>query len=164
MENKPKASPKDVFLQLLSIITLYFSAGALIDLLFAFASILFPDALDIYSSYKEYMMSSVRFDISALIIVFPAYLISNWLLGKEYKATPEKKELRIRKWLVYFTLFISALVLIGDLVFLVNNLLSGDLTTAILLKILSVFVVIGGIFLYYFFDIRKHSAEQPAQA
>lgn len=158
--SKPKASPKDVFLHLLSIITLYASAGALIDLLFAFINILFPDALLIADSwYLRSMQESVRFDISILIVVFPAYLITNWLLGKSYATTPEKKELRIRKWLIYLTLFLSALVLIGDLVVLVNNLLRGDLTTAFLLKVLAVFVVIGGIFLYYFWEVRKHPTE-----
>lgn len=159
MENKPKASPKDVFLQLLSMITLYVSAGALIDLLFAFVNITFPDVLNTYSSYLDYMRDSIRFDVSLLIITFPAYLATNWFLGKEYAIQPEKKELRIRKWLIYLTLFISALVLLGDLVVLVNNLLRGDLTTAFLLKVLSVFVVIGGIFWYYLAESRKHSTE-----
>ena len=67
------------------------------------------------------------------------------------------KALRIRKWLIYLTLFLSALVLIGDLVVLVNGLLQGELTTAFILKVVSVFVVIGGIFLYYLWDVRRHS-------
>src|SRR3990167_4073983 len=136
MENKPKAVPKDVFLHLLSIITLYVSAGALIEILFSFVNILFPDALYARDSwYVESMQNSMRFGVSLLIIVFPAYLITNWVLGKGYAAEPEKKNVRIRKWLIYLTLFLSALVLIGDLVFL----------------------VIGGIFLYYLWDVRRHS-------
>jgi len=155
MENKIKAGPKDVFLQLLSILTLYASAGALIDLLFALINIALPDALNDYYLVQS-MKDSLRFDVSLLVVVFPAYLIVNWLLGKEYGSMPEKKNLRIRKWLVYLTLFLSALVLIGDLVTLVNGLLRGDLTAVFLLKILAVLVVIGGIFLYYFRDIRKN--------
>lgn len=159
METKIKTSPKDVFLQLLSIITLYVSAGALIDLLFSLINVVFPDALMADSWYLQNMQDSIRFSTSLLIIVFPAYLIVTWLLSKTYAATPEKKELRIRKWLLYLTLFLSALVLIGDLVVLVNNLLQGDLTTAFILKVLSVFVVIGAIFLYYFWDVRKQPEE-----
>lgn len=160
MENKPKASPKDVFLHLLSIITLYVSAGALIGLLFSFVNILLPDPLYATDSwYTQGIQSSIRFEVSLLIIVFPAYLIANWLLAKSYAILPEKKELRIRKWLIYLTLFISSLVLITDLVVLVNRLLSGDMTTAFILKVISVFVVIGGIFLYYLWDVRKHPEE-----
>lgn len=160
MENKPKAGPKDVFLQLLSVITLYVSAGALIDLLFAFINIAFPDLLLMADSwYLRNMKESIRFDISVLIIVFPAYLAVNWLLKKSYDAAPEKKDLRIRKWLAYLTLFLSAIVLIVDLVVLVNNLLNGDLTTAFALKVLAVLVVIGSIFLYYFLDMRKQAAD-----
>jgi hypothetical protein len=159
MENHLKAGPKDVFLQLLSIITLYVSVWALIDLLFQFVNLAFPDALAGDYWQVQSVQYSLRRAISILIIVFPAYLIVNWLLGKSYTAVPERKNLRIRKWLVYLTLFLSAIVLIIDLVVLVNNLLSGDLTTAFILKVLAVLVVIGGVFLYYLWDIRKQSAD-----
>ena len=155
---KKKVSPKDVFLHLLSTITLYVSAGALIDLLFGYINTLFPDALA-GSYYVQGMQDSIRFDVSILIIVFPAYLIVNWFLGKSYAAAPEKRDLRIRKWLVYLTLFLSALILIGDLVVLVNNLLRGDLATPFVLKVVSVFIVIGAIFAYYLADVRKHRTE-----
>jgi hypothetical protein len=158
IQHPAKASPKDVFLQLLSIITLYCSAAALIDLLFNFINLAFPDSLN-GAYFGDSAQGSARFDVSVLIIVFPAYLIVNWLLTKDYVVDPEKRNLRVRKWLVYLTLFLSALFLIGDLVTLVNNLLQGDLAAPFLLKVLSVFVVIGGIFFYYFWDIRKHKTE-----
>lgn len=153
-----KSTPKDVFLHLLAVITLYASAAALIDLLFNFINLAFPDPLA-GSYYVQNMQDSARFDVSILIIVFPAYLIVNWLLAKSYVSVPERRDLRVRKWLVYLTLFVSALILIGDLVVLVNNLLRGDLAAPFLLKVLSVLVVVGGIFFYYFSDVRKHRTE-----
>jgi membrane protein YqaA with SNARE-associated domain len=170
MENNPivsqsqqvkiKAGPKDVFLHLLAIITLYVSAGALINLLFSYIGIAIPDALDGYDTYNStWRYDSMRFDVAILIVVFPAYLFASWLLNKGYTANPERRKIWVRKWLIYLTLFLSALILIGDLVALVNGLLRGELTTAFILKVLSVFVVIGGIFLYYFWDMRKHAAD-----
>src|ERR1044072_2847631 len=152
---KPKATPKDVFLHLLAVITLYVSAGALINLLFGYINVLFPDPLT-DSYYLVSANDGIRFDISLLIIVFPAYIIASWLLAKGYAAEPARKGLWVRKWLTYLPLFLSALILIGDLVALVNNLLQGDLATPFLLKVASVLVVIGGIFLYYFWDVRGH--------
>ncbi|MEK7085265.1 MAG: DUF5671 domain-containing protein, partial [Patescibacteria group bacterium] len=64
--------------------------------------------------------------------------------------------LRIRKWLVYFTLFAASLFIIGDLIALIYNFLQGELTVRFFLKILTVFFVAGSVFWYYFMDIRKH--------
>src|SRR5580693_1683640 len=110
---RAKSGPKDVFLYVLSIITLYAFAAALIDILFNFINVAFPEgAGDPYAAQS--ILASVRFDISVLIIVFPAYLIVNWLIRKSYIAAPEKRQLRVRKWLIYLTLFIASLVLIVD--------------------------------------------------
>lgn len=158
---KVKTTPKDVFLHLLAIITLYVSAGALISLLFSYIDLALPDVLSDYYYYNDGSgrYGSIRFDVSLLIIVFPAYLIVSWLLNKGYTADPARRGVWVRRWLTYLTLFLSALILIGDLVALVNGLLNGDLTMQFLLKVLAVLVVIGGIFYYYFLDIRKPQTE-----
>jgi hypothetical protein len=65
----------------------------------------------------------------------------------------------IRKWLIYFTLFAAALIIIGDLVTLLNRFLEGELTVRFLLKVLAVFFVAGSVFYYYLWDLRKHKTE-----
>lgn len=152
-----KTSPKDVFLHLLAIITLYVSAGSFVTLLFQFVNILFPDALNSY----EYTgaISTMRRSISALVIIFPVYVLTSWYLGRSYQKNPLKRNLRIRKWLIYFTLFAASLIIIGDLVTLIYNLLNGDLTVRFLLKILAVLLVSGSVFGYYFWDVRKYKTE-----
>src|SRR5438132_4874360 len=42
------------------------------------------------------------------------------------------------KWLIYLTLFVAALIIIGDLVSLIYNFLGGDVTIKFVLKALSV--------------------------
>lgn len=151
-----KVSPKDVFLHLLGIVTLYSSAIALITLFFQYANLAFPDPLNFY---RDEILSTIRFSVSTLIIVFPAYVITTWFLNKSYLSNPERRNLRIRKWLIYFTLFVAALVVIGDLVTLVYNFLGGDITSQFVVKVFSVFFVAGSIFTYYFWDIRKYRTE-----
>lgn len=152
MENQ-KSSPKDVFLHLLAIISLYISAGSLIALLFQYINVLFPDVLAPYTYYG--VAGPIRWSMASLIIVFPFFIFVSRLLHKDLRQNPEKRELKIRKWLVHFTLFVAALILITDLVTLVYNFLGGDLTVRFLLKVAVFFVVIGSLFLYYFSDLRR---------
>ena len=156
LENK--TSPKDIFLHLLAIIALYASAISFLTIAFQYVNIAFPDALD-----SQYMMdsarSSIRWGISFLIVSFPVYLLVMRFFEKEYKKNPEKRGLSIRKWLVYFTLFIAAIVMLTDVIVLINNLLEGDLTTRFILKVVAVLFVAGSIFGYYFADMRKNRIE-----
>tara|TARA_B100000315_G_scaffold259311_1_gene314859 strand:+ start:138 stop:827 length:690 start_codon:yes stop_codon:yes gene_type:complete len=67
---------------------------------------------------------------------------------------PEKRGLGVRKWLLYITLFIAGATLVGDLIAIINTFLGGELTTRFLLKAFSIFVIIGSVFGYYFYDLR----------
>lgn len=157
--NNEKTSPKDVFLHLLAILTLYASATSFLVLIFQYINVLLPDPLE----FGRYAVSSaygtIRWAISTLVIVFPVYLLTSRFLNKTYLAEPSKRNLRIRKWLIYFTLFVAALIIIGDLVALINNLLGGELTPRFLFKVLAIFFVAGSVFGYYFWDLRKHKTE-----
>ncbi len=153
-----KTSPKDVFLHLLAIITLYVSAASFLTLIYQYANVLFPDiASPDYSYSGNY--SAIRWAIASLIVVFPVFLFTSKHLNKSYEKSPSKRGLRIRKWLVYFTLFAAALIIIGDLVTLINTFLSGELTARFIIKVLAVFFVAGNTFFYYLWDLRKYKIE-----
>ncbi|MDO8522722.1 MAG: DUF5671 domain-containing protein [bacterium] len=151
-----KAGPKDVFLHLLAIIMLYVSVGSFIALIFQYINIWLPDpALEgnYYSIQSAY--ASMRWSVSILIVVFPVYFWSSWFLNKEYKSEPVKLELKVRKWLLYFTLFAMAIIIIGDLVTLIYNFLQGELTGRFLYKILAVLLVSATVFKYYLMDLKQ---------
>lgn len=147
-----KTSPKDVFMHLLSIVTLYASATSFLILAFQYINTKLPDVLQYYYGGELDMM---RGAIAALIIVFPVYLFSMRVLRSEYSRDAEKREARIRKWLVYFTLFVAALIIIGDLVSLLYAFLQGDITVRFLLKTLAVFVTAGMVFSFYIWDLKN---------
>lgn len=153
MEQSLKSTPKDVFLHLLSIGTLYYVAVNFITLIWQYINIYFPDQLqpEYFSGYA----GTIRFAMASLIIVYPVHCYVMRLLYRDYAAVPEKRELRVRKWLVHFTLFVTAIVIIGDSVTLVYNFLGGELTTRFLLKILTVFLTIGAIFVFYLRDLKN---------
>lgn len=148
----PKSSPRDVFLHLLAIITLYIAAVSFGALLFQYVDHFFPDILNApYGSISP----AIRWAIASLIIVFPVYIWISWFLGRDQIAHPEKRELRVRRWLLYFTLFLAAIVIIIDLVTLIYNFLGGDLTVRFLLKIVAVLFIAAAIFGYYLWGLRR---------
>jgi uncharacterized membrane protein len=155
MENQLKTSPKDVFLHLLSIIALYISVGSFLVLIFQYVNVFFPDQLTdgYYALQSAY--STIRWSIASLVIIFPVYFWTMWFLDRGYQKMPETRDFRLRKWLIYFTLFLAALIIIGDLVTLIYNLLSGELTVRFILKILTVLLTVGSVFFYYLWDVRK---------
>ena len=149
---KPASStPKDVFQHLLMIVTLYIGVVSLITLMIQYIDVLFPDQLNFY---YQGLLDGIRLSSSTLVVVTPIFILLSWLIQKEFTQEPDKHELKIRKWLMYLTLFIASITIIIDLVQLVYNFYSGELTTKFLLKVLAVLLVTGAVFIYYLWDLR----------
>ncbi len=154
-----KNLPRDVFLYLLSIITLIASAISFGILIFQYINVYFPDVIaDYYVSASAYF-SPIRQALATLVVIFPVYFFVSRFLKKDINENPEKRDLKIRKWLLYFTVFVAALVIIGDLVTLINTYLNGELTSQFVLKILTIFFVAGSVFSYYFSELRELRAK-----
>lgn len=158
MNDMPKTSPRDVFMYLFSIVALAISAIALGTLLFQLINIYFPDPLTDYYRQASSYHSPIRWAIASLVVVFPLYIWVLRFLQKDGVAHSEKREMRIRKWLLYLTLFVAALVIVGDLVALIFNFLEGELTLRFFLKIVSIFFIAGSVFTYYLWNLRHEEA------
>lgn len=151
----PKSGPKDVFLHLLAIVTLYASVISFIALLWQYVNYQFPDPQNYYITS---VTDSIRWSASILVVMFPVYVLVSWLINRGYKIEPARREIRARKWLTYLTLFISALTVIVDVITLVYNLFGGDLTTRFFLKVLVVLITGAAVFGYYLWDLHKDLA------
>lgn len=149
-----KNLPRDTFLYLFSAVALIVSAISFGTLLFQYINIYFPDVLADYYWSKNMFYGAIRSALAALIVIFPVYVWISLFLHKDIKSFPEKSELKIRKWLLYFTVFSAAVVIIGDLVVLMQTYLNGELTVRFLLKVASVFFIAGAIFYHYFLQLR----------
>src|SRR4030042_6273145 len=100
MENTTniRSTPKDFFLHLLNIVTFYIAVINFITLFIQYISVLFPDPLNFYYTG---MTNAVRLSMSILLIAVPVYILTSWMLGKDLRETPGKRELGLRKWLIY---------------------------------------------------------------
>ncbi|MDB5254611.1 MAG: hypothetical protein JWL80_677 [Parcubacteria group bacterium] len=142
----------DFFLHGGAFVALYASLGALLTLLFTVINAAFPPV----NPYYSFFGSSISFEVAVLIVFFPIFLVLSWILQKRYAEDPSRRESSVRKFLIYFTLFVAGLSLAGDLVVVIYSFLNGeDFTTAFILKALSILVISGGVFFYYLQDVRN---------
>ena len=149
-------TPRDFFLHLLHIVALYGSSFALLAVLWQLINLGFPDPTE--GGYRIFQTNStIRWGIAFLVVMFPVLLGTGRFLEKVYKKEPEKRELKIRKWLVYFTLFVTAIVIIVDLIRLIFEFLEGEITPRFILKFASVLGVAGAIFWYYLQNIKEQA-------
>ena len=155
LANLIHSKPRDVFIYLLVVIMLYTSVCELITLLFDYVNLALPDPLDASGNQLE----SIRMAVAVLVVAFPVYLWASRFIARDLAAHPEKSELPIRRWLLYMTLFLAALLVIGDLVALVYNFMGGDLTARFVLKVGAILVVAGAVFGYYRYELRRAPAE-----
>jgi hypothetical protein len=153
--HRERSSPKDVFLHLLLIITLYMSVGSFIALIFQVINLWIPDPL--ISGLRAAAQGSIRWSTSILVVAFPVFMWLSVLLEREFGRAPGKRSLMIRKWLLYLTLFLAAIVIITDLMVLVFNFYGGELTLPFALKILTVLAVAAVLFGYYLWEVRREA-------
>lgn len=159
-EAKPKGSPRDVFLYLALLLTLYVSIFTFVKLMFVYIGYWLQDP---FYRTAAYAAMEVRWAIAVLLVVFPALLIVSRIIGQDLARTPEHSELRARKWTFSFVLFTASGTAVGDLVYLTHNFLSGELTSNYVLKSITVLAAASSTFGYYLWDL-KNPAMRMAQA
>lgn len=157
---KPKhsssSSAKDVFSYLLMIGMLYAGVISFIALLFQYINVQFPDYLEFYYSASTEI---IRGTISALVIVWPVFLLVSWMIAKDLKKDALKSNVWIRKWMLHLTIFVAAITIIIDLITLVNNFLGGELTVRFGLKVLVILIVAALVFGYELWDLKRDTSQ-----
>jgi len=151
MSEQQEHGLRDFFLHLTGFITLYWSMIALITILFQLINKWFPDALE----YVDASHGALRFGLSSVIVAFPVFVGIMMFFRKREVTRP--------RFPIYFTLFVTALTAIIDLATLIYRLTGGDVTSRFLLKVLSVFVVTGSVFLFEMWQLKRKSFELDAR-
>ena len=152
MSEKPKVTPKDFFLWLGAMVALYWSVGSFITLVFEYIDRIAGNAAIV--GYDPYS-GGIQFAIASLVVIFPVYIGLTRMLNQEIRKNPLKKELWVRRWLVFLAVFLAGIAMLIDLIVLINTYLSGnEITAAFVLKVVAVLLVAGGVFYYYLSDIK----------
>jgi len=151
---RPHLSARDAFVYLVLFTTLYISAYHFGRLLFYLINRAFPDPAD------RYLMlgSGIRWSVASILIAFPLFLVMSSRIARSLRKQPVKRLSAVRRWLTYLTLFLTAVILIGDLITLVYQVLGGSLTVRFVLKVLVVGSIAAAVFGYYLWDLRRDEA------
>jgi hypothetical protein len=153
---KPKLNIGFFFLCLAVLITLVTSVVAFLNLIFDTLDKQFPDVLNsaYQYGYSTYGFESIRIALSTLIIFFPIFILVSYFWKKFMKGEMGHIDEIIRKWVIYIILFISAIVVVVDLVTLVRYFVSGEITNRFVFKVLSTLVVVALVGVYYILLLR----------
>lgn len=142
---------REAFLYLVLFTALYLSAFNLGTALYALIDRALPDpAMRTYGAG-----SSLRWALAGLLVAFPIFLWTSSYVGREVAANPAGRLSPVRRWCTYLTLFIAVACLIGDATTLVYNVLSGELTTRFVLKVIVIAAIAGSVLAYYLHDLRQ---------
>ncbi|MCF7843790.1 DUF5671 domain-containing protein [Candidatus Gracilibacteria bacterium] len=154
MNENIKTKALDVFVYVGIAISLVWSVVNLLQIVFAAIDRKFVDILNT-SRYVDMYSSDVRFAIASLVVMFPLYLGLSWYVSKDIAKFLYKRDLLIRKVVVYLTLFVTVCTLVGTLVTLIYTYLGGEISIRFELKALAVFVLALSLFSYYLYSLRR---------
>ncbi|MFA4941074.1 MAG: DUF5671 domain-containing protein [Patescibacteria group bacterium] len=151
MEQKNTA--KFAFFYMLSLVALIFMALSTGMIIFQIINKNIPDILNIYQG--AFSSGQLKYAISALIISAPIFYVCMKQIYSNLKTGELEKDSGIRKWLTYFILFISSVVMIGWLIGTVNTFLNGDMTAKFILKAITALLISAAVFSFYLYDIKR---------
>jgi Domain of unknown function (DUF5671) len=158
---RPYLDAREAFLYLVLFGTLYTTAINLGTLLFQLIDRAFPDPAA-PAVGLQFAQSAIRWSISSIVVALPVFVWTSRITARGVREDPVKRASKVRRWLTYLTMFVASSVLIGDLITLVNSLLSGGLTSRFVFKVLTVTVIAGAVLGYYLLGLRAD--EQEVQA
>jgi hypothetical protein len=148
-------SAKFAFYYLLSLVALVFMSLSTGMIIFQIINKAIVDAAGAAPGLFD--SGALKFAISAIIIAVPIYYVLAWQIDKSLFLGQLDKNAPVRKWLIYFILLVSAVVMIGWLIAILNNFLSGEFTLKFILKALTAIIIAALIFIFYLYDIRREN-------
>lgn len=150
MTNKQNA--KYAFYYLLSLVSLVFTTISVGMIVYSIIDKTVPDALNSYIGNYD---GQLKFAISALIIATPIFYLLSSFIFKGLRKNELEKDSGVRRWLTYFILLVSSLIILGVFITTINNFLSGELTSRFILKAITIFIIAASVFSFYFYDIKR---------
>lgn len=157
MEKQSNHDAKFTFFYLLSLVALLFMSLSVGMVVFQLINKFIPEIGSSFSN--RFSSGTLRFAISALVVSIPVFYVITGQIYKNLRQGVLRADSFIRRWLTYFILFVSSVVMIVWVIITINNFLNGELTFKFALKFLSVLVIAGTVFGFYFYDIKREELE-----
>lgn len=155
-----KSSTAEIAVNFLSFILLGIVAIAWGTLLFQVIGKYFPDPLA-YNYGAPIASEIVHYSIAALIIAFPLYWLTIRFWFRSFLRDEGKMETTLTKWLTYLVLLVASLVIVGDLITVLFTFLQGEISARFFFKALTIFLIAGFVFGFYFLERKKIQYRRP---
>lgn len=146
-------SAREAFLYIVYFLLLGVVAGHIGAVGFAFIDFSFADPLERAAASSR--AAGLRWAIAGLLVGYPIFVALGWRLGARRRRDPARRDSRVRAWLTYVTLIFAAGALIGDLIAVVYQFLSGDLGARFLAKAGLVGAISGAILFNFARDAER---------
>lgn len=144
----------DAFLNLLSLITVVWLAYSVGAVVFQLINKYLGNLEPAFGSFNINYVA-LKVGLASLIVVAPVYFGVLNVLHRKYKADELDHTSGVYRWLTYLMLLVSALTIIGSLIALISGFLNGNYTANFIAKALTVIIIAGFIFGYYFYDLKR---------
>jgi hypothetical protein len=158
MEHKKSNAAKFAFFYMLSLVALIFMALSSGMIIFQIINKLIADPINQFSG--RFSTEALKFAISAIIIATPIYFLITRQIFKNLFSGELDENSGIRKWLTYFILLVSSVVMIGWFIATINSFLDGELTSKFILKSLTAIGIAAIVFSFYFYDIKREGVKE----
>lgn len=93
--------------------------------------------------FQGSLRGRIRRSVSMLAVAWPVFLVLSVRTARAVDREPVRRDSAVRRWLPFLTLTVTAFLLTGDLVGLLNALRSGGLTLRFVREALIVGVLAG---------------------
>ncbi|MFH1583123.1 MAG: DUF5671 domain-containing protein [Candidatus Falkowbacteria bacterium] len=153
-----KQNAKFAFFYMLSLVALVFTSLSTGMIIFQIINKTIADDLSLAPG--GFSQDALRFAISAIIIAAPIYFVLMRLINKNLLSGQMGKESGVRKWLTYFILLVSFVVMIGWLIATIGSFLNGEFTIKFILKALTSILISALIFSFYLYDIKREEVSR----
>ena len=153
-DDRPKATAKDNSLYIAMFITLSVSISNFFSIVFAGIDKAIPDTLKNGMNYNPYT-DDMRFAIASLVVMFPLYLYFAFTTSNDIFNEPKKANLAIRRNIFYLITIITAITIIGTLIYSIYSWLGGELTSRFMSKAVVTLLIAVAVFFYTRYSLKR---------
>jgi hypothetical protein len=141
--------------QLGALISLYISITFFLSLIFGLINLWFP--LDLTYSYEiTSSQDQIRLGIAMVAIFFPAFFLATRIAQQMRRRQQVLESSLIVRIIMYLSLLIGVLTILGTTATTFYTFLSGELTIRFITKVLALVLVTGSALLYFTLDLRHY--------
>ena len=145
-----------------AMVALYVGVYNYIALVWDYINYAIPNPLQPY--YGDPYQNGISWEMATLIVLAPVFLLLMWLIRRDILRDATRREVWIRRWAIFLTLFIAGATMVGDLIYVLYAFLNGtDLTAAFLLKALVVLLVAAVGFMHFLADLWGFWEKYPSR-